>query len=131
MATRPHPQNPAVSLRPGVAPGSPVTNVMTIDVEDYFQVSAFEHAVTRERWPEYESRVVGSTSRLLDLFAETNVTGTFFVLGWVAERYPDLVRRIAVAGHRVASHSYWHRLVYDLTPESFREDLRRARGVLE
>jgi polysaccharide deacetylase family protein (PEP-CTERM system associated) len=108
-----------------------ITNVMTVDVEDYFQVSAFEHLVSRDRWPDYESRVVSNTSRVLDLLAEADVTGTFFVLGWVAERHPDLVRRIAGLGHHVASHSYWHRLVYDLTRESFREDLRRAKGVLE
>jgi polysaccharide deacetylase family protein (PEP-CTERM system associated) len=113
------------------APPSPVVNVMTVDVEDYFQVSAFEHVVSRERWPDYESRVVANTSRVLDLLAEADVRGTFFVLGWVAERYPALVQRIARAGHPIASHSYWHRLVYDLSPEEFRADLRRAKDVLE
>jgi len=104
---------------------------MTVDVEDYFQVSGFEHCVARERWPEYESRVVSNTDRLIDLFAETGVEATFFVLGWVADRHKDLVGRIARHGHCVASHSYWHRLVYDLTPAEFRDDLRRARDVLE
>jgi polysaccharide deacetylase family protein (PEP-CTERM system associated) len=108
-----------------------VRNVMTVDVEDYFQVSAFEHLVTRDRWPDYESRVVANTERMLDLFAETGIEATFFVLGWVAERHPSLVARIARAGHYIASHSYWHRLVYDLTPQEFREDLRRARDILE
>jgi polysaccharide deacetylase family protein (PEP-CTERM system associated) len=109
----------------------PVVNVMTIDVEDYYHVSAFDGLVSRDDWPAFESRVVASTSRILDLFAERGVNATFFVLGWVAERHPDLVRRIAANGHEVASHSYWHRLVYDLTPDQFREDLRRARGVIE
>jgi polysaccharide deacetylase family protein (PEP-CTERM system associated) len=108
-----------------------VSNVMSVDVEDYYQVSAFEHLVSRDRWPEYESRVVSNTSRLLDLFAESKTEATFFVLGWVAERHKDLVARIARNGHHVASHSYWHRLVYDMTPAEFRDDLRRARDILE
>jgi polysaccharide deacetylase family protein (PEP-CTERM system associated) len=108
-----------------------IRNVMTVDVEDYYQVSAFQHMVSRERWSDYESRVVSNTSRLLDLFAEAKIEATFFVLGWVAERHKDLVARIARNGHHVASHSYWHRLVYELTPAEFREDLRRARDVLE
>jgi polysaccharide deacetylase family protein (PEP-CTERM system associated) len=104
---------------------------MSIDVEDYFQVSAFEGVVPREQWDTCESRVVGNTSRLLDLFAEYRVHATFFVLGWVAERHPALVRRIAALGHELASHSYWHRLVYDMTPDGFREDLARARDVIQ
>jgi polysaccharide deacetylase family protein (PEP-CTERM system associated) len=108
-----------------------IRNVMTVDVEDYYQVSAFQHLVSRERWSDYESRVVSNTSRLLDLFAEAKIEATFFVLGWVAERHKDLVARIARNGHHVASHSYWHRLVYDLTPAEFRDDLRRARDILE
>lgn len=111
--------------------GSSIANVMSIDVEDYFQVSAFEGVVPRERWDSCESRVVASTSRILNLFAEYQVHGTFFVLGWVAERYPALIRRIADLGHELASHSYWHRLVYDLTPDAFREDLARARDVIQ
>ena len=106
-------------------------NVMTVDVEDYFQVSAFQEVVRRDRWSEYESRVVSNTSRLLDLFDEAGVKATVFILGWVAERHKGLVARIARDGHHVASHSYWHRLVYDLTPQEFRDDLRRARDVLE
>ena len=110
---------------------SPPVNVMSIDVEDYFQVSAFESVVPRDRWDACESRVVANTSRLLDLFAEHQVHGTFFVLGWVAERHPALIRRIADLGHELASHSYWHRLVYDLTPATFREDLAQARDVIQ
>ena len=108
-----------------------LTNAMTVDVEDYFHVSVFDDVVPRERWPSMESRVVASTERLLDLFAEFEVRGTFFVLGWVAERYGSLVRTIATRGHEVASHGYGHRLVYTQTPEAFREDVKRAKGLLE
>jgi polysaccharide deacetylase family protein (PEP-CTERM system associated) len=104
---------------------------MSVDVEDYFQVSAFQHVVSRERWPEYESRVVRNTERMLEIFAEADTQATFFILGWVAERHLDLVTRIAKAGHQVASHSYWHRLVYELSPQEFRDDLRRAKDILE
>jgi polysaccharide deacetylase family protein (PEP-CTERM system associated) len=103
---------------------------MTVDVEDYFHVSAFEASVPRARWDSLESRVVGNTERLLDLFQRARVRGTFFVLGWVAERHPALVRRIAEAGHELASHGFGHRLVYDQSPEEFREDLRRSRAVI-
>lgn len=108
-----------------------VVNALTIDVEDYYHVSAFDGVVSRDQWDQLPSRVVDNTSRLLDLLAEHEVRATFFVLGWVAERHPALVRRIAALGHEVASHSYWHRLVYELTPDGFREDLARARAVLE
>jgi polysaccharide deacetylase family protein (PEP-CTERM system associated) len=110
---------------------SPVVNAMTVDVEDYFQVSAFESVVSRERWDHYERRVVGNTERLLAIFDEFGVKATFFVLGWVAEREPGLVRKIAAAGHEVASHGYAHRLVYRQRPEEFREDIRRSKAVLE
>jgi polysaccharide deacetylase family protein (PEP-CTERM system associated) len=114
-----------------VAPPSGIINAMTVDVEDYFQVSAFEGHVSRARWDGFESRVCRNTDRLLQLFDDAGVTATFFVLGWVAERFPDLVRRIAAEGHEVASHGYEHRLVYDQTPAAFAADLRRARVVLE
>lgn len=104
---------------------------MTVDVEDYFQVSAFDDVVARAQWGSFESRVCRNTERLLSLFEETNVRGTFFVLGWVAERYPSLVKRIAAAGHEVASHGFMHRLVYDSTPEQFRSDVQRTKGLLE
>jgi polysaccharide deacetylase family protein (PEP-CTERM system associated) len=109
---------------------APMTNLMTVDVEDYFHVNAFAGMVPRESWPTIPGRVESSTARLLDLFAEHGVRGTFFVLGWVAQQYPQLVQRIADAGHELASHSHWHRLVYSLSPEEFREDLRRARGAI-
>ena len=106
-------------------------NAMTVDVEDYFHVSAFADQVSPHDWPAHESRVVANTDRLLTLFDETKVRATFFVLGWVAERFPALVSRIAAAGHELASHSYDHGLVYDKTPAAFREDLRRARAAIE
>lgn len=110
---------------------SSVGNAMSVDVEDYFHVSVFDKTVSRGQWPALESRVVANTVRLLDLFDEYRVRSTFFVLGWVAERHPALVRQILDRGHEIASHGYGHRLVYDLTPEAFRDDVRRAKGVLE
>jgi polysaccharide deacetylase family protein (PEP-CTERM system associated) len=109
----------------------PVVNAMTVDVEDYFQVSAFDRVVPRDRWTDLESRVCANTDRLLDLFARREVLGTFFVLGWVAERFPALVPRIAAAGHEIASHGYGHELIYTQTPAAFREDVYRAKRVLE
>jgi polysaccharide deacetylase family protein (PEP-CTERM system associated) len=106
-------------------------NAMTVDVEDYFHVSVFEGSVSRNRWESLESRVVGNTERLLDLFDEHAVRGTFFVLGWVAERYPLLVSSIAARGHEIASHGFAHRLVYDQTPDVFRDDVRRSKAILE
>ena len=106
-------------------------NAFTVDVEDYFQVSAFEKNIARSQWGDFPHHVVDNTERILDLLAEHEVKGTFFVLGWVADHYPQLVRRIADAGHELASHSYWHRLVYELTPEQFREDLRNSKRAIE
>ena len=104
---------------------------MTIDVEDYFHVSAFDGVVPRSQWPQFESRVCRNTGRVLAILDDAGVTGTFFVLGWVAERHPSLVRRIAAAGHEIASHGYAHRLVYDQSPKAFREDVVRAKHLLE
>jgi polysaccharide deacetylase family protein (PEP-CTERM system associated) len=108
-----------------------VVNAMTIDVEDYFHVSNFAHVVDRASWAARESRVEANTERLLAIFERAGVAGTFFVLAWVAERCPGLVRRIAGAGHEVASHGYAHRLIYDQTPDEFRDDVRRAKRLLE
>ncbi|MFO0817942.1 MAG: XrtA system polysaccharide deacetylase [Pirellulales bacterium] len=108
-----------------------IQNAFTVDVEDYFQVSGFERHVDRETWASYESRVEGNTDRILDLLSERDVRGTFFILGWVAERHPEMVRKISSAGHELGSHSFWHRLIYQQTPDEFREDLRRSRDVLE
>ncbi|MDC0937160.1 DUF3473 domain-containing protein [Pirellulales bacterium] len=108
-----------------------VRNALTIDVEDYFQVSGFEQDINRDDWPAYEPRVERNTHRILQLLDDQQVHATFFVLGWVAERFPQLVRDIDDAGHEIGSHSYWHRLTYDLSPEEFRQDLARSRDVLE
>lgn len=106
-------------------------NAMTIDVEDYFHVSVFDGVLPRAEWDSMESRVCNNTRRLLNIFAEYQVRGTFFVLGWVAERFPELVCDIAGHGHEIASHGYAHRLVYDQTPVAFRDDVRRAKALLE
>jgi len=108
-----------------------VVNAMSVDVEDYFQVSAFERVAARADWHGFESRVVRNTHVLLDLFHRHGVRSTFFVLGWVAARFPSLVREIAELGHEVASHGFNHELVYSLTPEQFRQDVRRARLTIE
>jgi len=106
-------------------------NALTVDVEDYYHVSAFERYVSRDQWESYPSRVVANTRRLLELFARHSVRATFFVLGWVGHRFPSLVKEIADAGHEVGCHSYWHRLIYEQTPASFVEDLKQGRDVLQ
>jgi polysaccharide deacetylase family protein (PEP-CTERM system associated) len=106
-------------------------DVLSVDVEDYYHVEAFADRVPAHSWPEFPSRVRPNTRRVLQMFDEYGCRGTFFVLGWIAERDPALVREIIEAGHEVACHSYSHRRVNSLTPEEFREDLRRARAVIE
>src|ERR1017187_7953200 len=110
--------------------GRPVHYVLSVDVEDYFQVEAFAKQISRSEWDRYPSRVVANTHRLLDLFDEFGAKGTYFILGWVANKFPALVREIHQRGHEVACHSFWHRPVYSLTPEAFREDLRQARDAI-
>jgi polysaccharide deacetylase family protein (PEP-CTERM system associated) len=112
-------------------PAQRPVNAFTIDVEDYFQVAALSSAVSRESWPTREYRVEGNTERLLNLLAEKGVRGTFFVLGWVAERSPGLVKRIAAAGHEIACHGFSHQLIYRQSPEEFREETTRAKRYLE
>lgn len=114
-----------------VATPDDILNAMTVDVEEHFQVSAFEFAVRREEWGAYPSRVRSSTEKLLDVFEETGVKATFFVLGAVAQRNPELVRRIAERGHEVASHGYSHKLVYTQSPEEFRRETVLARQILQ
>lgn len=106
-------------------------NALTIDVEEHFQVHAFETLVDRAAWDYYPSRVVANTRRILRLLAEHNVRATFFVLGWVADRYPELVKEIALSGHEVATHGYWHELVYRQTPDEFAADLRQSLEAIE
>ncbi|MBW0146449.1 XrtA system polysaccharide deacetylase [Marinobacter arenosus] len=110
---------------------TPIQNALTIDVEDYFQVAALSEAVQRDDWSSMEYRVEANTDRLLELFDSHGIKATFFTLGWVAERSPALVRRIQNGGHEIASHGYSHQLIYDQTPELFREETRRSKKILE
>lgn len=104
---------------------------LTIDVEDYFQVQAFADVVPRDAWEGMPRRVEANTERVLALLEAAGVAGTFFTLGWVAERHPRLVRRIVAAGHELASHGYGHERADRQTPDAFRADVRRARRLLE
>jgi polysaccharide deacetylase family protein (PEP-CTERM system associated) len=108
-----------------------ITNAFSVDVEDYYQVSGFDKTICRTQWPGYKSRVVRNTNTLLDLLEEKNVVGTFYILGYVAEQHPELVKAIANAGHEIGCHSYWHRRVNRLSPDEFREDTLRAKSGLE
>lgn len=108
-----------------------VANALSVDVEDWFQVGAFEHVIARDDWAALEHRVEANTDAVLELFDQGGVKATFFTLGWVAERYPALIRRVADAGHEVASHGWDHQRVFTMQPEQFRADLARARSTLE
>jgi polysaccharide deacetylase family protein (PEP-CTERM system associated) len=108
-----------------------VRNALSVDVEDWFQVGAFENVIERSNWDKLECRVEANTDRVIALFDAAGVKGTFFTLGWVAERYPALVRRIADAGHEVASHGWDHKRVFMMSPTEFADDLARAKQVLE
>lgn len=110
---------------------TPVEHLFTVDVEDYFQVNAFEGTIERSGWDAYTTRVERNVDIILDLLDRKNVRGTFFTLGWVADRRPQVVHRIAAAGHEVASHGWWHQRVTTMTPQEFREDLRSSRALLE
>ena len=104
---------------------------MSVDVEDYFQVSAFEKTVSRSEWDNITHRIVKNTIRILELFSENDVKATFFMLGWVAERYPDLLKRIVDNGHELASHGYEHIRATEQTPKEFREDVTKTKKLLE
>jgi len=106
-------------------------NALTVDVEDYFHVAALAPSVPRDSWSSREQRVVGNTRRLLEIFEQFDVRATFFVLGWVAERYPQLVKDIAARGHEIACHGYSHRLVYEQSPEEFYDETLRSKNLLE
>ena len=112
-------------------PAQPITNALTIDVEDYFQVSAFAPYIARDDWDRRECRVEGNVARILDMLAARETKATFFVLGWIAERYPALVRSIAAQGHEIASHGYGHQRASDLSQAQFEADIRRAKAILE
>jgi len=107
------------------------THIISVDVEEYFQVEAFADAISPDSWGRWPSRVVANTNRVLDLFDQYQTKGTFFFVGWVAKRFPDLVREVQIRGHELACHSYWHRPVYRLTPREFRDDTRAAREAIE
>jgi polysaccharide deacetylase family protein (PEP-CTERM system associated) len=104
---------------------------MTVDVEDFFQVQAFAGCIDRNAWESFPRRVEANTDKVLGLFAEAGVSATFFVLGWIAERHPELVRRIVAEGHELASHGYAHIPVHEQTIDAFRSDVRRTKKFLE
>jgi polysaccharide deacetylase family protein (PEP-CTERM system associated) len=106
-------------------------NAMTVDVEDYFQVQAFEHCIDRSEWDTFPSRVEANVDRILDQFDRAHVHATFFTLGWIAERHPAMVRRIVEAGHELASHGWDHTRADRQEPEAFRRDVRRTKAMLE
>lgn len=108
-----------------------ISNAMTVDVEDYFQVSAFEPYIDRNQWDKLPQRAERNTQRILDLFAQHNVKATFFTLGWIAERYPDLIKRIVKDGHELACHGYEHIRVSEQKPEQFRADIIKTKRLLE
>jgi len=108
-----------------------LVNYLTIDVEDYFQVAAFEKLIQPSTWESYPSRVVQNTTKILDIFDAYGVKGTFFVVGWTAERFPGLVQDIVERGHEIGCHSYQHQKIYNQTPEVFRQDTKRAKDILE
>lgn len=110
---------------------APIVNAMTVDVEDYFQVSAFEKCIKRADWPHWPIRVEDNTRRVLELFARHRVCATFFVLGWVAERFPALVRDISAAGHEIASHGFGHERLTNLSRSEFRDGIVRTKLLLE
>ncbi len=109
----------------------PIVNAMTVDVEDYYQVSAFEGVIPRADWPKWPSRVERNTERCLALFAARGIKATFFTLGCIAERHPALIRRIVAEGHELASHGYAHVRVIHQQPEAFRVDIQRTKSLLE
>jgi len=115
----------------GVIDRQPVINGLSVDVEEWFQVGAFERTIDRDAWRTLESRVERNTDAVLALFDRAEVHATFFTLGWVAERQPALIRRIVAAGHEIASHGWDHVRVFTMTAEQFRADLRRARAAIE
>jgi polysaccharide deacetylase family protein (PEP-CTERM system associated) len=109
----------------------PIRNAMTIDVEDYFQVSAFASHISRDSWPSLPCRVEANIDRILALLDAANIKATFFTLGWIAERYPAMVRRLVEQGHELASHGYAHQRASDQNAEEFNDDIRRSKALLE
>jgi polysaccharide deacetylase family protein (PEP-CTERM system associated) len=120
----------STALRSTRSAAAPIVNALTIDVEEQFQVHNFEGVIPRSSWERYPSRVVPNTRRILELLSAHGTHATFFVLGWIAERHPELVRQIADAGHELGTHGYAHELIYRQTPEVFEDDVRRSLGAL-
>ncbi len=118
-----------VPLDTGPALG--IVNGLSVDVEDWFQVGAFENVIARGEWDSIKTRVEDNVLRVIDLFAEADVRATFFTLGWVAERHPSMIRRIVDAGHELASHGFDHARVFTFTPSEFADDIRKARAIIE
>lgn len=118
-------------VQPTAASKQGCMNAMTIDVEDYFHVAAFFQTIQQSEWDNWPCRVEQNTNRILEIFDEANLTGTFFVLGWVAERYPELVKKIDKAGHEIASHGYSHQLIYKQDPQVFKEETHKSKTILE
>jgi polysaccharide deacetylase family protein (PEP-CTERM system associated) len=112
-------------------PATTIRNAMTIDVEDYFQVSAFASHISRDDWPKLSCRVEANIERILALLDDRNIKATFFTLGWIAERYPAMVRGIVDRGHELASHGYGHLRASDQDAAQFREDISRSKALLE
>jgi polysaccharide deacetylase family protein (PEP-CTERM system associated) len=112
-------------------PGTPPTNGLSVDVEDWFHVGAFEEVIERGSWDAQSDRVERNCDQILEMFAEAEVSATFFTLGWVAQRHGALLRRIAAAGHEIASHGWDHARVFTMDAKSFAADLERSRKVLE
>jgi polysaccharide deacetylase family protein (PEP-CTERM system associated) len=117
--------------RPWTRPPGPAHNALTCDVEDYFQVSAFEHLVAKASWRDYSCRIPRNVDRVLELCAAAGAKGTFFTLGWVAENHPEVIRRIAAEGHEIASHGMRHVRVWTQRPDEFRDDVATAKKLLE
>ncbi|MGI4718219.1 MAG: XrtA system polysaccharide deacetylase [Janthinobacterium lividum] len=121
----------APAPRPAPAPGERIKNAMTCDVEDYFQVSAFAPYIDRDSWPTRECRVEANMERILAIYERHGVKATFFTLGWIAERYPAMVKKIVAAGHELASHGYGHLRASDQTRAQFDNDIRSSKALLE
>jgi polysaccharide deacetylase family protein (PEP-CTERM system associated) len=126
-----HAASDGVGLAAHTVHATPIANAMTVDVEDYFQVSAFERYIDRSDWDRLPCRVEGNVDRILALFDEFDIKATFFTLGWIAERYPAMVCRIVAEGHELASHGWSHVRVTELDADAFRADVVRTKSVLE
>lgn len=123
--------NKAKERLPKLAATIMISNYLSIDVEDYFQVSAFEKVSRIDNWDSYESRVERNTGKILEILDKTGVKATFFIVGWIAERHGALVKKIFSRGHQIGCHSHLHRKVYDLSPEQFRQDTKQAKETIE